>query len=78
MFQGQMLNFHRTWPDIPRSPSCSLRGVLVPQNILPVRWQLVATSEVGGGNYDIGRGIFNEKVYSNYKGGMLEAPMSLP
>lgn len=28
---------------------------------------------VGGGNYDLSRGIFNEKVYSNYKGGMLEA-----
>ncbi|CAE7735533.1 mntH, partial [Symbiodinium sp. CCMP2456] len=28
---------------------------------------------VGGGNYDIGRGIFQEKNYSTYKGGMLEA-----
>ena len=30
--------------------------------------------EVGGGNYDLGRGIFNAKSYLQaYKGGMLEA-----
>ncbi|CAJ1448982.1 unnamed protein product [Effrenium voratum] len=28
---------------------------------------------VGGGNYDIARGIFNSKIYDDYNGGMLEA-----
>eukprot|EP00435_Cladocopium_sp_Y103_P042080 s1622_g11.t1 len=28
---------------------------------------------VGGGNYDIARGIFNESLYEKYNGGMLEA-----
>lgn len=28
---------------------------------------------VGGGNYDIARGIFNENLYREYNGGMLEA-----
>ncbi|CAE7283695.1 mntH [Symbiodinium microadriaticum] len=34
---------------------------------------LMFSGGVGGGNYDIGRGIFQEKNYSTYKGGMLEA-----
>ncbi|CAJ1382720.1 unnamed protein product [Effrenium voratum] len=34
---------------------------------------LAAADPVGGGNYDIARGIFNSKIYDDYNGGMLEA-----
>ena len=37
-----------------------------------LRWRF-RQSQVGGGNYDIARGIFNSKIYDDYNGGMLEA-----
>ena len=51
-------------------PQTCREGISTPVVAKTVR---LATWQVGGGNYDLSRGIFNEKVYSNYKGGMLEA-----
>ena len=51
-------------------PQTCREGISAPVVAKTVR---LATWQVGGGNYDLSRGIFNEKVYSNYKGGMLEA-----